>query len=54
MAGFFMQQRLLSLYRHGHWHSDNKSELGPNPVIGLVSIDDYRRFLLKHKDEDSI
>lgn len=49
---------LLNFYRHGQdsmgWHSDDEPELGPNPVIGSVSFGGCRRFLLRHKTDQSI
>lgn len=43
---------LLNLYRNHDdsmgWHRDNEKELGPNPVIGSVSLGATRRFLLRH------
>lgn len=49
---------LLNFYRHGQdsmgWHSDDEPELGPNPVIGSVSLGGCRRFLLRHKMDKSI
>lgn len=42
---------LANLYRNGHdsmgWHSDNESELGPQPVIASLSLGAVRRFRLK-------
>lgn len=44
---------LLNLYRDGRdsvaWHSDDEAELGPEPVIGSVSLGATRRFQLRHK-----
>jgi alkylated DNA repair dioxygenase AlkB len=44
---------LANLYRDGTdsigYHSDNESELGPRPTIGLVSLGDRRRFVLRHR-----
>jgi alkylated DNA repair dioxygenase AlkB len=44
---------LLNYYRTERdsvaWHADDEPELGPNPVIGSVSLGATRRFLLKHK-----
>lgn len=49
---------LLNLYRHGQdsmgWHSDDEPELGDNPVIGSVSFGGCRRFLMRHKTDQSI
>jgi alkylated DNA repair dioxygenase AlkB len=44
---------LLNLYRDGNdsvgWHSDDESELGPEPVIASLSLGQSRTFHLKHK-----
>jgi alkylated DNA repair dioxygenase AlkB len=44
---------LLNRYRHGQdsigFHADDEAELGPNPVIGSISLGAIRRFILKHK-----
>jgi alkylated DNA repair dioxygenase AlkB len=46
---------LLNLYRDGNdsmgWHSDDEPELGPNPIIGSLSLGGTRRFLLRHRFE---
>jgi alkylated DNA repair dioxygenase AlkB len=43
---------LLNLYRDGNdtvsWHADNEEELGPQPVIGSVSLGAEREFILRH------
>jgi len=43
---------LLNLYRDGQdsmgWHRDNEKELGPNPIIGSVSLGAARDFLFRH------
>lgn len=31
------------------WHSDNESELGPNPIITSISLGDSRKFSFRHK-----
>ena len=45
---------LINYYRDGRdrvaWHSDDEKELGPNPVIGSVSLGAERKFKLRHKD----
>jgi len=45
---------LINYYRDGNdrvaWHSDDEKELGPNPVIGSVSLGAERKFKLRHKD----
>ena len=42
---------LINYYRNGSdsmgWHSDNETELGPNPIIISVSLGGGRDFLLK-------
>ncbi len=44
---------LLNYYRDQNdsmgFHSDNESELGPDPAIASVSFGDPRTFILKHK-----
>ncbi len=44
---------LLNLYRDGRdsmgWHSDDETELGPEPVIASVSLGATRRFRLRHR-----
>lgn len=46
---------LANLYRDGGdcmgWHSDDETELGPEPVIASVSLGATRRFVLKHRRE---
>ncbi|MGH8025806.1 MAG: alpha-ketoglutarate-dependent dioxygenase AlkB family protein [Pseudoxanthomonas sp.] len=48
---------LANRYRTGRdcmgWHSDNESELGPQPVIASLSLGATRRFALKHRQEAS-
>lgn len=48
---------LANRYRDGRdymgWHSDNESELGPQPVIASLSLGATRRFVLKHRREAS-
>ena len=48
---------LANRYRDGRdymgWHSDNESELGPQPVIASLSLGATRRFVLKHRRETS-
>jgi alkylated DNA repair dioxygenase AlkB len=45
---------LLNQYRGGRdsvaWHSDDELELGPNPIIGSVSLGATRWFSLRHKE----
>ena len=49
---------LGNLYRNGRdsvsWHSDDESELGPNPVIASLSLGATRRFLLRKKDDHKV
>jgi alkylated DNA repair dioxygenase AlkB len=49
---------LLNLYRDGNdsvsWHSDDEPELGPEPVIGSVSLGATRRFAMRHKERDDL
>ncbi|HIK44361.1 MAG TPA: alpha-ketoglutarate-dependent dioxygenase AlkB [Leptolyngbyaceae cyanobacterium M65_K2018_010] len=44
---------LLNLYRNGNdsmaWHSDDEPELGPNPIIGSVSLGGTRHFRFRHR-----
>ena len=44
---------LANLYRDGRdsmgWHSDDERDLGPQPIIGSVSLGAERRFLLRHR-----
>jgi alkylated DNA repair dioxygenase AlkB len=53
LAGTRFNSVLLNLYRSGKdgvaWHSDDEPELGPEPVIGSVSVGGTRLFQLKHK-----
>jgi alkylated DNA repair dioxygenase AlkB len=48
---------LANRYRDGGdymgWHSDDESELGPQPVIASLSLGATRRFVLKHRREPS-
>ncbi|MDO3387145.1 alpha-ketoglutarate-dependent dioxygenase AlkB [Gilvimarinus sp. SDUM040013] len=43
---------LANYYRDGRdgvgWHSDNETELGPEPTIASVSLGETRRFSLRH------
>ena len=51
-AGVTWNSLLLNFYRDGRdsigFHADDEPELGPNPVIGSISIGAERRFVLKH------
>ena len=44
---------LLNYYRDNHnsmgFHSDDEPELGSQPVIASLSLDEERMFILKHK-----
>lgn len=44
---------LANLYRDGedcmHWHSDDETELGRQPLVAAISIGAERRFSLRHK-----
>ena len=52
-AGRTFNSVLLNFYRDQHdsmgWHSDDESELGPDPVIASISFGATRKFKLKHK-----
>jgi alkylated DNA repair dioxygenase AlkB len=45
---------LLNYYRNGHdsvaWHSDDETELGPDPLIASLSFGAKRKFELKHRN----
>ncbi|RTE65983.1 alpha-ketoglutarate-dependent dioxygenase AlkB [Amphritea opalescens] len=49
---------LINYYRNGQdsmgWHSDDEPELGKNPVIASLSLGQSRRFLLRHRYDNSI
>ncbi|MDO6564104.1 alpha-ketoglutarate-dependent dioxygenase AlkB [Amphritea sp. 1_MG-2023] len=49
---------LINYYRNGQdsmgWHSDDEAELGTNPVIASVSLGQVRRFLLRHRYDNTI
>ena len=49
---------LLNLYRHGNdgisWHTDAEPELGENPVIGSVSFGGTRRFMFRHRQDQTL
>jgi alkylated DNA repair dioxygenase AlkB len=51
-AGNSWNSLLLNRYRDGSdsigFHADDEAELGPNPVIGSISLGAVRRFVLKH------
>lgn len=54
-AGMEFNGVLVNYYRHGNdsmgWHSDDETELGPNPVIASLSLGAARKFSLQHKSE---
>jgi alkylated DNA repair dioxygenase AlkB len=45
---------LLNLYPNGkseiRWHSDREEQLGPNPVIAMISLGSDRTFHMSHKE----
>jgi alkylated DNA repair dioxygenase AlkB len=51
-AGTTWDSLLLNFYRDGRdsigFHADDERELGPNPIVGSVSLGATRRFILKH------
>lgn len=56
-AGVGFNSVLANLYRDGQdamgWHSDDERELGPEPVIGSLSLGATRRFVLKARVADA-
>ena len=48
---------LINFYRDGNdsngWHSDDEKELGQNPIIASLSFGANRRFVMKHKRDNS-
>jgi alkylated DNA repair dioxygenase AlkB len=52
-SGLAFNSALVNYYRDGNdsvaWHSDDESELGPDPLIASLSLGATRRFELKHK-----
>ena len=48
---------LANLYRDGRdamgWHADDEPELGPEPVIASLSLGAERRFVLRHRRDDT-
>ncbi len=58
VAGVAFNSVLLNLYRDGNdsmgWHSDDEPELGPNPVIGSLSLGGTRRLVLRHRFEKGL
>lgn len=57
-AGLECNSVLCNLYRDGRdsvaWHSDDESELGPDPVIASVSLGAARTFRLRHKEDGEL
>lgn len=57
LAGTHFNSVLLNLYRDGRdgvaWHADDEPELGPEPIIGSVSLGATRRFHLRPRDRSS-
>lgn len=53
LTGAAFNSALLNYYRHGGdcmgLHADNEPELGPEPVIAMLSLGATRRFVLKHR-----
>ena len=53
MANTTFNSVLINYYRDGKdrvaWHSDDEKELGPNPIIGSVSLGAERKFKFRHK-----
>lgn len=49
---------LINDYRNGQdsmgWHSDDEAALGRNPVIASLSLGQSRRFLLRHRYDNTI
>jgi alkylated DNA repair dioxygenase AlkB len=57
-SGVMFNSVLLNLYRHGNdgisWHTDAEPELGENPVIGSVSFGGTRRFMFRHRQDQTL
>jgi alkylated DNA repair dioxygenase AlkB len=57
-SGVRFNSVLLNLYRHGNdgisWHTDAEPELGENPVIGSVSFGGARRFMFRHRQDQTL
>jgi alkylated DNA repair dioxygenase AlkB len=57
-SGVRFNSVLLNLYRHGNdgisWHTDAEPELGENPVIGSVSFGGTRRFMFRHRQDQTL
>jgi alkylated DNA repair dioxygenase AlkB len=58
LAGETFDSVLCNWYRHGQdsmgWHSDNEPELGPEPVIGSLTLGASRRFHFRRVGETRI
>jgi alkylated DNA repair dioxygenase AlkB len=58
VSGVKFNSVLLNLYRHGNdgisWHTDAEPELGENPVIGSVSFGGTRRFMFRHRQDQTL
>ena len=58
LAGVSFNTVLLNLYRNGSdgvaWHADDEADLGPDPVIGSISLGASRRFQLRRRDDNQI
>ena len=58
LTGMTFNSALINLYRSGRdsvgWHADDEPELGQDPVIASISLGGTRRFVLKHKRDQSI
>ncbi len=56
-CGVVFNSVLANLYRDGRdgvaWHADDEPELGPEPVIGSLSLGATRTFQLRRRDDPS-
>mgnify|MGYP005989484103 CR=1 FL=1 len=52
-CGYKFNSVLVNFYRDGNdkmgWHSDDESELGPNPVVASISLGETRAMFFKNK-----
>ena len=52
-SGYKFNSVLVNFYRDGNdkmgWHSDDESELGPNPVVASISLGETRAMFFKNK-----
>lgn len=57
-SGVDFNTALGNLYRDGgdtvSWHSDDESDLGPDPVIASLSLGATRRFVLRRKSDHAV